>query len=188
MGDGSWTVYIGAIYEKSSDGRYVKYYSAFGRRIAMRDNADVVHYVLADHLGSSTVVTDSGGGEVGTMKYYPYCAERTTTGEMITDKLFIGQQRIAFLEPRDIIGAYNWWKYLSWRAIGSLIREGKYIKQHEEILWDVTLSTARGIEMLAAYNHECVSLDSYPWLAFQRNHLARFGLVLNYGGQYAPDY
>jgi hypothetical protein len=93
MADGSWTVYIGGIYEEHQDETYVKYYSAFGRRIAMRDNAGVVHYILADHLGSSTTVTDAAGGEVAAMKYYPYGAERTVSGDMITDKLFTGQQR-----------------------------------------------------------------------------------------------
>jgi uncharacterized protein RhaS with RHS repeats len=105
MADGSWTVYIGGIYEKHSDGTYVKYYSALGRRIAMRDNTGVVHYVLADHLGSSTVVTSSTGAVVGTMKYYPYGAMRSTTGTMPTDKLFTGQQR----EPQAVsaLGLYN---------------------------------------------------------------------------------
>jgi hypothetical protein len=71
---------------------------------------------------------------------------------------------------------------LSPHAIGALSREGKYLKQHEEILWDVTLSTARGIQMLAAYNHVCAPLDYYPWSAFQRDHLARFGLAQTYTG------
>jgi len=53
--------------EEHSDETYVKYYSAFGRRIAMRDNAGVVHYILADHLGSSTVITDASGGDLRTM-------------------------------------------------------------------------------------------------------------------------
>jgi RHS repeat-associated protein len=107
MGDGSWTVYVGGIYEESSDQTYVKYYSAFGRRIAMRDNAGVVHYILADHLGSSTVITDGGGAVVGTMKYYPYGAVRSVSGDMITDKLFTGQQRE---EPTTIstLGLYNY--------------------------------------------------------------------------------
>jgi RHS repeat-associated protein len=106
MADGSWTVYIGGIYEKHSDGTYVKYYSALGRRIAMRDNAGVVHYILADHLGSSTVITNSTGAVVGTMKYYPYGAMRSTTGNMPTDKLFTGQQR----EPETVsaLGLYNY--------------------------------------------------------------------------------
>jgi RHS repeat-associated protein len=103
---GAWTVYIGGIYEKRSNGTYVKYYSAFGRRIAMRDNAGVVHYILADHLGSSTVITDGSGVVVGTMKYYPYGAQRSVSGDMITDRLFTGQQR----EPQAIstLGLYNY--------------------------------------------------------------------------------
>ena len=56
---GCRSVYIGGFYEKHSDGTYVKYYSAFGRRMAMRDSAGVV---------------------AGTMKYYPYGATRSTTG------------------------------------------------------------------------------------------------------------
>ena len=59
MADGSWTVYIGGICEKRSDGTCAKYYSALGRRIATRDNTRVVHYILSDHLGGSTVVTSS---------------------------------------------------------------------------------------------------------------------------------
>jgi RHS repeat-associated protein len=104
--EGSWTVYVGGIYEERSDETTVKYYSAFGRRIAMRDNTGVVHYLLADHLGSSTVVTSGGGAVVGTMKYYPYGAQRSVTGDMITDKLFTGQQ----LEPEGVsaLGLYNY--------------------------------------------------------------------------------
>jgi hypothetical protein len=58
----------------------------------MRDNTGV-HYILADHLGSSTMVTNGGGGVQGTMKYYPYGPERSVAGGVITDKLFTGQQR-----------------------------------------------------------------------------------------------
>ena len=106
MTGGTWTVYIGGIYEKPSNGTYVKYYSAFGRRIAMRDNAGVVHYILADHLGSSTTITDASGGDLRTMKYYPYGAMRSTTGSLPTDKLFTGQQR----EPEAVstLGLYNY--------------------------------------------------------------------------------
>jgi len=59
----------------------------------MRDSSGV-HHILADHVGSSTVVTNGGGGVEGTMKYYPYGAERSASGQMLTDKLFTGQQRI----------------------------------------------------------------------------------------------
>jgi RHS repeat-associated protein len=93
----SWIVYVGGIYEKNSDDTYVKYYSAFGRRIAMRSgpegSAGVVNYILSDHLGSSSVVTDGAGAVVGSAKYYPYGTPRAATGAMDTDKLFTGQQR-----------------------------------------------------------------------------------------------
>jgi len=77
----------GRIYEKRPDGTYAKHYSAFGRHIAMRDNTRV-YYVVADHLGSSTVVTEGGGAVAGMMMYYPYGAMRATTGSTLTDKLF----------------------------------------------------------------------------------------------------
>jgi hypothetical protein len=44
---------------------------------------------LADHLGSSTIVTSSTGAVVSTMTYYPYGVVRSATGQMPTDKLFI---------------------------------------------------------------------------------------------------
>jgi len=34
--DGSWTLYVGGLYEEHEDGSYVNYYWALGRRIAMR--------------------------------------------------------------------------------------------------------------------------------------------------------
>jgi RHS repeat-associated protein len=72
----------------------------------MRDNAGVVHCILADHLGSSTTITDASGGDLRTMKYYPYGAQRSVTGDMITDKLYTGQQR----EPEAVsaLGLYNY--------------------------------------------------------------------------------
>jgi RHS repeat-associated protein len=71
----------------------------------MRDNAGV-HYVLADHLGSSTVVTVGAGVEEGTMKYYPYGAERPGSDDMPTDKLFTGQQSEAGVG--SVLGLYNY--------------------------------------------------------------------------------
>jgi hypothetical protein len=43
---------------------------------------------------------------VGTMKCYPYGATRSTTGSMVTDKLFTGQQR----EPEAVsaVGLYDY--------------------------------------------------------------------------------
>jgi YD repeat-containing protein len=95
--DGSWTVYVGGIYEKRNDGGYVTYYSAFGRRIAMRvhppeGGPGTVHFLLADHLGSTSTVLSAATGDIEeSAKYYPFGAPRD--GDIsLTDKKFPGQQ------------------------------------------------------------------------------------------------
>jgi hypothetical protein len=60
--DGSKTIYVGGIYEvdKTSGGsvtRTVTYYPVAG---AMRINS-TLYYILKDHLGSASVVTDASG-------------------------------------------------------------------------------------------------------------------------------
>ncbi|MBK9926400.1 MAG: DUF11 domain-containing protein [Anaerolineales bacterium] len=100
--DGSKTIYIGKLYEvdKSSSGtvtRTVTYYPGG----AMRINS-TLYYMLKDHLGSASVVTDSTGVVVGEQRYYPFGETRLTTGTMFTDKLFTGQQEMAGL------GIYNY--------------------------------------------------------------------------------
>jgi RHS repeat-associated protein len=97
--DNSKTIYVGGIYEvdKASGGsiqRTVTYYPAAG---AMRIDS-TLYYILKDHLGSASVVTDATGATVsGTeQRYYPY-GESRLTGTMLTDKLFTGQREMAGL-------------------------------------------------------------------------------------------
>ncbi len=106
--DGSWTVYIGGVYEKNSDGSTVKYYGASGKAVAMRrtpaTGAPTLYYTLSDHLGSVSVVTDTTGAVVASQKYWPYGAVRFG-GVSQTDKLYTGQQ----IEPGDsALGLYNY--------------------------------------------------------------------------------
>jgi RHS repeat-associated protein len=96
--DGSKTLYVGGIYEvdKSSGGTVIQtrtYYPAAG---AMRIGS-TLYYVLKDHLGSSSVVTDASGNTVGEDRFYPFGQTRLTTGTMLTDKLFTGQRELAEL-------------------------------------------------------------------------------------------
>ena len=56
-----------------------------------------VYYILKDHLGSASVVTDSSGNTVGDQRYYAYGETRLTTGTMYTDQLFTGQREITGL-------------------------------------------------------------------------------------------
>jgi hypothetical protein len=66
----------------------VKYYPVAG---AMRiDNT--LYYVLKDHLGSASVVTNNSGTILGEQRYYPFGETRLTTGTIYTDKLFTGQR------------------------------------------------------------------------------------------------
>lgn len=62
----------------------------------MRIN-NTLYYILKDHLGSASVVTDSNGAILGTQRYYPFGETRLTTGTIYTDKLFTGQREIVGL-------------------------------------------------------------------------------------------
>jgi RHS repeat-associated protein len=61
-----------------------------------------LYYVLKDHLGSASVVTDTSGTIVGEDRFYPFGETRFMTGTMQTDKLFTGQREMAGL------GIYNY--------------------------------------------------------------------------------
>jgi len=89
---------VGGIYEvdKTSGGsvtRTVTYYPTAG---AMRINS-TLYYMLKDHLGSASVVTDASGTILGEQRYYPFGETRLTTGTIYTDKLFTGQREMAGL-------------------------------------------------------------------------------------------
>jgi RHS repeat-associated protein len=98
--DGSKTIYVGGIYEvdKTSGGsvtRTVTYYPAAGAmRINISGGSNSVYYILKDHLGSASVVTDASGNIVGENRYYPYGETRFTSGTLYTDKLFTGQRDV----------------------------------------------------------------------------------------------
>ena len=87
--------------------RTVTYYPAAGATLAphcVRCSAGVrintvggsnsVYYLLKDHLGSASVITDSTGTVVGEQRYYPYGETRFTSGTLYTDKLFTGQRDV----------------------------------------------------------------------------------------------
>ena len=93
--DNSKTIYVLGIYEvdKTSGGTVTQtrtYYPAAG---AMRINS-TLYYVLKDHLGSASVVTDASGTILGEQRYYPFGETRLTTGTIYTDKLFTGQREM----------------------------------------------------------------------------------------------
>ena len=66
-----------------------------------------LYYILSDHLGSTSVVTDSSGIEVSRTGYYPFGEPRYSLSSLPnsalpTDRLYTGQQQVAG------IGLYNY--------------------------------------------------------------------------------
>lgn len=105
--DGTWTVYIGGVYEKHQDGSYVTYYIGLGRRMAMRihtgpGDPGTVHFLVADHLGSTSAVLSATGTVEQSAKYYPYGSLRSGS-ITVTDKKFTGQQ-----DEGTAFGLYNY--------------------------------------------------------------------------------
>ncbi len=79
----------------------VKHYFANGQRIASRIDGEL-YYFLGDHLGSTTVVADAQGNEVGHVLYDPYGEVlETTLPDGLTDRLFTGYRW------DDTIGLYD---------------------------------------------------------------------------------
>ncbi len=108
------TVYIGGAYEKRTVGTTVtvrKYYSAFGRNIAVREvpggtGAGSVKFLLSDHLGGTAKTMDSSGNIVDNIKYWPFGTIRSGT-PTTTDKLFTGQRQEAAADPAMGLYDYN---------------------------------------------------------------------------------
>ncbi|MDE3095462.1 MAG: RHS repeat-associated core domain-containing protein [Chloroflexota bacterium] len=105
------TVYIGGVYEAHSDGSVTKYYQAYGRAVAVRQvpatgGPGTLSFLLADQLGTTTMVLDATGAVVADQRYWPYGAARSSTSITQTDKLYTGQRQ----EPGDpaALGLYDY--------------------------------------------------------------------------------
>src|SRR5512143_493768 len=71
-------------------GVVTKYYFFGGARIARRQGG-IVNYPLTDHLGSTTVTTDSLGNVVSDLRYKPFGETRLASGSTPTEYKFTGQ-------------------------------------------------------------------------------------------------
>jgi RHS repeat-associated protein len=92
--NGVTTYYVGDHYEVSG-GVVKKYYSAGGKRVALRSGG-TLYWLLSDHLGS-TAVTLSGTTEAGEVRYRAFGATRFTSGTTPTSVRFTGQREEAAL-------------------------------------------------------------------------------------------
>jgi len=83
------TVYIGKLYECAS-GVCSKYYFTGDKRIAYRTGLKTYYY-HADHLGSSSIITDETAAQKEEIYYYPYGKTRYNSGINLKHK-FTGQE------------------------------------------------------------------------------------------------
>ena len=83
------TYFVGGHYELTG-AESTKYYFAGSTRIAMR-KGNTLYYLLGDHLGSTSIVTDASGNKVSEMRYKAWGEVRYNWGVTPTDYGFTGQ-------------------------------------------------------------------------------------------------
>ncbi len=82
-----------------------KYYTFGGQKVAMRQGSEV-YYLGGDHLGSTSLTTDSTGGVVSEVRYRPYGEVRWSNGTSVTDFGFTSQRNEASFGLLDYNARY----------------------------------------------------------------------------------
>ena len=107
---GTTTVYIGNHFEWTSAGN-TKYYYHGATRVAMRRSSyamgNGVFFLLGDHLGSTSLSTDSAGGNPTELRYKPWGETRFSSGTTQTTFRFTGQRQEAALGGADGLYYYG---------------------------------------------------------------------------------
>jgi RHS repeat-associated protein len=94
LGVGTNTTYfVGGHYEVTN-GTVTKYYYAGSQRIAMRANG-TLNYILGDHLGSTSLVTDASGVVISETRYKAWGETRYSSGTSPTKYTYTGQYSYA---------------------------------------------------------------------------------------------
>ncbi|MDP2922026.1 MAG: toxin TcdB middle/N-terminal domain-containing protein [Candidatus Omnitrophota bacterium] len=88
----SSVTYIGSLFEKDSSGKTRKYIYLGQNRIASVESTGSQYYYHEDHLGSSSVVTDSQGQLAQHLEYLPYGKVNVSTGTDIAKHKFTGKE------------------------------------------------------------------------------------------------
>ena len=86
----STTIYVGKLYEETG-GNITKYIFAGGARIASKTSADTYYY-HQDHLGSSSVITNSSEVKVEEIRYYPFGETLSDTGSVSVSHKYTSQE------------------------------------------------------------------------------------------------
>jgi RHS repeat-associated protein len=161
-GSGTPRVLLGrgdAVYEATGDERVSKHYVA-GSRVATRLDGEL-YFIIPDHLGSTTVVADATGAEVGRAIYDPYGGILTSTIPLtVTDRLFTGQrwdatiglydynarfydpQAGTFIQPDSIVPdpgnpmAWNRFAYVYNDPVNNVDPSGHFVVAAIDTIWD----------------------------------------------------
>ena len=89
--NGVSTVYVNRYYEKNlTVSEETKHYLLGGKEVAFKKGMSL-YYLLTDHLGSTSVITDANGVHMDGASYVPFGARRQSD-VTLTDKLFTGQR------------------------------------------------------------------------------------------------
>ena len=83
------TYFVGAHYEVTGS-TITKYYYAGAQRIAMRTNG-ILNYLLGDHLGSTSLTTNTSGQVVSELRYKAWGEVRYSSGNTATKYQYTGQ-------------------------------------------------------------------------------------------------
>jgi RHS repeat-associated protein len=91
------TAFLGKYYEYELNGATTTqrfYYYAGSTRVAMRTgiNPSTLYYLLGDHLGSTSITTDSIGVKLSESRYYAWGGVRYASGTMPTNFRYTGQR------------------------------------------------------------------------------------------------
>ena len=90
---GTTIAYIGNYLEwTGSVNTMRKFYYAGSTRVAMRTGASTLKFLLGDHLGSTSITTDSNGAFGSEIRYYPWGGRRYANGSIPTTFQYTGQR------------------------------------------------------------------------------------------------
>ncbi len=97
--DGTTTAFVGNHLEwTGSMGTMKKYYYAGSQRVAVQNGMLAPpNYLLGDHLGSTSVTTNSAGNLVAEMLYKPFGEVRYTSGTTPTQYTYTGQYSDSYI-------------------------------------------------------------------------------------------
>ena len=106
--NGATMVYVGNHFEWSgSTGTMKKYYYASGVRVAMRKGSGDPKWLLADHLGSSTIMASFTGSRLAELAYKGWGENRYTYGTTPTTYRYTGQRQEILLGGLDGLYYYG---------------------------------------------------------------------------------